>query len=427
MTQPARKNAFFFIVVTVMIDMMGFGLIMPVMPSLLSELAGLPVEEAAPYGGYLSASYALLNFIAAPVLGSLSDRFGRRPVLLVSLAMLGADFVVMGVATSLPMLFVGRVLSGVSGATFATANAYIADTTEPDQRGRAYGMLGGAFGVGFILGPVLGGLLGDLSSRAPFFAAAALAGVNTLYGFFILPESLAKEDRRPFEWRRANPFGALRHLSKLPRVGWFILGVGIANFAQMVYPTTWSYHCEVRYHWSKGLIGGSLGAVGVGAAVVQVVLMRRFLSKLGPKNTAFFGLGVGVVSFLLFALASEPWMAFAIIPFSAFAGVSSPAINGVMTSLVGKGQQGELQGAVASVQALGNVLSPLVMTQTLEHFTGPRAPVVFAGAPFLLACALALASIVPIALGFRDAPAPPETTKRDAEDETAEPLAPTHG
>jgi len=424
MAKPAGKNAFFFIVVTVMIDMMGFGLIMPVMPALLSELAGLPVEQAAPYGGYLSACYALLNFIAAPLLGNLSDRFGRRPVLLLSLGMLGLDFIVMGLAPSLPILFVGRILSGISGATFATANAYIADTTEPEQRGRAFGMLGGAFGVGFILGPVLGGLLGDLSSRAPFFAAAALAGVNTLYGFFILPESLDPADRRSFDWRRANPFGALKHLAKLPRVGLFVLGLGIANFAQMVYPSTWSYHCEVRYHWSSSVIGGSLGAVGVGAAVVQVVLIRWFLKRLGPSKTAFFGLVVGVISFLLFAFASEPWMAFAIIPFSAFAGVSGPAINSIMTSLVGKGSQGELQGAVASVQALGNVMSPLIMTQTLEYFTKPGAPVVFAGAPFLLAAVLAFASIFPFALGMRAAPSAPKPDGGDAANEP-EP-APAH-
>lgn len=404
MTKPAGKNAFFFIVVTVTIDMMAFGLIMPVTPTLVSELAHLPVEEAAPYGGYLSSVYALLNFIAAPILGGLSDRFGRRPVLLASLAMLGLDFLVMGLSTSLPMLFVGRVLSGISGATFATANAYIADTTEPEQRARAFGMLGGAFGVGFILGPVLGGLLGGLSSRAPFFAAAALAGINTLYGLFILPESLAKENRRPFEWKRANPFGALRHLSKLPRVGWFVLGLGIANFAQMVYPSTWSYHCEVRYHWSSARIGLSLGLVGVGAAFVQAALIGQFLRRLGQKKTAFFGLVVGTTAFTAFAFASEGWIAFVIIPLSALAGVGTPAIQSMMSGLVDKSSQGELQGAIASVQALGNVLSPLVMTSTLSFFTSPGAPFVFAGAPFLLAAALSLLSIVPYAFGMRGVP-----------------------
>ncbi|MFO0612120.1 MAG: TCR/Tet family MFS transporter [Polyangiaceae bacterium] len=415
MSKPAGKNAFFFIVVTVMIDMMGFGLIMPVTPTLVSELAHKSVEEAAPYGGYLSSVYALLNFVAAPILGSLSDRFGRRPVLLFSLAMLGADFLVMGLSTSLPMLFVGRILSGISGATFSTANAYIADTTEPEGRARAYGMLGGAFGVGFILGPVLGGLLGGLSSRAPFFAAAALAGVNTLYGFFILPESLAKEDRRPFEWKRANPFGAVRHLTKLPRVGWFILGIGLANFAQMVYPSTWSYHCEVRYHWSSARIGASLGMVGVGAAVVQAALIGQFLKRLGQRRTAFFGLAVGTIAFTLFSLASEGWMPFAIIPFSALAGVSTPAINATMTSLVDKSSQGELQGAVASVQALGNILSPLAMTSTLSFFTSPAAPIRFAGAPFLLAAILSLASMVPFAIGMRRAPSAARATPDESD------------
>lgn len=426
MAKPAGKNAFFFIVVTVMIDMMGFGLIMPVMPTLLSELAGLPVEEAAPYGGYLSACYAGLNFVAAPILGNLSDRFGRRPVLLVSLAMLGADFIVMGLANSLAMLFVGRVLSGISGATFATANAYIADTTAPENRARAFGMLGAAFGVGFILGPVLGGVLGDLSARAPFFAAAGLAGINTLYGFFILPESLDVADRRRFEWKRANPFGAFRALGKLPRVGWFVAGLGISNFAQMVYPSTWSYHCEVRYHWTKGVIGASLGAVGVGAAIVQAVLIRQFLRRLGPRKTAFFGLSIGVAAFVLFAFASAPWMVFAIIPFSAFAGVAGPAVNAIMTGLVPKGSQGELQGGVASVQALGNVLSPLVMTRTLEMFTTTGAPIQFAGAPFLLAALLALVSILPFSIGLREAPKSGGGSGENPAEEATDAPAPAH-
>ena len=401
MAKTLGKNAFLFIIVTVAIDMMSFGLIMPVTPFLVSELTHLPIEQAAPYGGYLSTSYALLNFLMAPLLGSLSDRFGRRPVLLVSMMMLGADFLVMGLSTSIGMLFIGRFLSGISGATFSTANAYIADVTTKEARGRAFGMLGAAFGIGFILGPVLGGLLGDLSSRAPFFAAACLSGVNTLYGWFVLPESLPVSERRKFDIGRANPFGALRQFSKLPRIGWFILGLGMSNFAQMVYPSTWSFHAEVRYGWTSAKIGWSLGVVGVGAAIVQAGLIGRFLRRLGAPRTLLMALTVMTSSFAAYAFASQGWMVFVIIPISSLAGLLSPAVNSLMTAEVGRDGQGELQGAVASVQALGNVLSPLVMTQLFFHFTQRDAAFRFPGAPFLMAALLTLASFVPFVAGIR--------------------------
>lgn len=400
MTKPAGKNAFFFIIVTVLIDMLSFGIIMPVTPFLVADITGLSPEQAAPYGGYLSASYALMNFLASPTLGGLSDRYGRRPVLLFSMLMLGVDFVVMGSSKTLGILFLGRVLSGVSGATFSTANAYIADVTEPADRGRAYGMLGAAFGVGFILGPVVGGLLGDIGFRAPFFAAACLSLVNAAYGLFVLPESLPPESRRPFEWKRANPFGAIRHFARLPRVGWFIVGIGIYNFAHMVYPSSWAFYTEIRYGWTGRQIGFSLGVVGVGAAVVQAGLIQTFLRRLGASRTALVGLSIAVLSFALTGLASQPWMVYVIIPISAFGGLTMPAINSVMTPLVGKDVQGELQGAVASVQALGNVLSPLVMTQALSHFSRPDASPAIPGAPFLLAAVLCLAAIAPVAAGL---------------------------
>ena len=309
-----------------------------------------------------------------------------------SMGTLAIDFLIMGFAHAIWLLFVGRFLSGLSGATHSTAAAYIADTTEPENRAQAFGMLGAAFGLGFILGPVIGGFLGQIDPRAPFFAAAALAGVNFLYGLFVLPESLAPEHRRKFDWNRANAFGAFRHFSKLPHLAWFMLALGLFNFAHWVYPATFNYFGAIRFGWNAGMIGLALGAVGIGSAVVQVGLI-------GPSSIALrrdahgliFGFLVSCVAPLSPTLAPEGWMVFVIVPFGSLAGVFNPAINQIMTARVERNAQGELQGALASVQALTNISSPLVMTQTLFYFTHADAPLYLPGAAFLLAavvCAL---------------------------------------
>ena len=437
------KNAFFFIIVTVFIDMMAFAVIMPSMPFLMAELLngkdvlvhakdlaaagdrtlleGL-LSDAAPWGGYITTVYAIMNFLSAPILGGLSDRFGRRPVLLLSIGTLAIDFVIMGLAHSVWLLFLGRILAGISGATHSTAAAYIADVTEPDRRAQAFGMLGAAFGLGFILGPAIGGFLGQFDPRLPFFASAGLAFINFCYGMFVLPESLSHEHRRRFDWTRANAFGAFKHLLRVPYLAWFMLALGLFNFAHWVYPATFNYFAGVRYGWNEGMIGIALVVVGIGSAVVQGGLTGPIIKRFGPTNTAVFGFIICVITFAAYAAATQPWMVFVIIPFGALAGVLGPSMNQIMSVRTPKNAQGELQGAIASVQSLTNIFAPLALTQTFHYFTAPTAPVWFPGAAFALASVICAISLLPLMRGLATAPkveeqpadppgeAPPEDT-----------------
>ena len=396
------KNAFLFVLITVAIDMLAFGLIIPVIPSLVQDMLHVPPEDSTIWLGLLAATYALMNFLFGPTIGALSDHFGRRSVLLVSIGTLAIDFLIMGFASSIWLLFIGRALSGVSGATYSTANAYIADVTEPADRGRAFGMIGAAFGFGFVFGPVLGGFLGEISPRAPFFAAAGLAAVNFCYGLFVLPESLAKADRRPFEFRRANPFGAAKHFSRLPQVSWFLLAAGIFFLAHTVYPATWSVHGEIRYDWSPKEIGFSLGLVGVGAAVVQAGLMGVILKRFGTVRTALLGMSISALVMFAYAFAGQAWIVYAIIPIGALGGVTGPAINSLMSTLTPRNAQGELQGASASLNSLAMILGPLAMNGALFYFTRDSAPFAFGGAAFLLAGLLTILAIVPFMRGVRE-------------------------
>ena len=438
------KNAFFFIIVTVFIDMMAFAVIMPSMPYLMAELlngkdalldaktlalAGdkLPLEamlsNAAPWGGYITTVYAIMNFLSSPILGGLSDRFGRRPVLLMSIGTLAIDFVIMGFAHSVWLLFLGRILSGISGATHSTAAAYIADVTEPKDRGRAFGMLGAAFGLGFILGPAIGGFLGQFDPRYPFFASAALAFINFCYGMFVLPESLDREHRRRFNWKRANAFGTFKHLIHVPYLAWFMLALGLFNFAHWVYPATFNYFAGVRYGWNEGMIGIALVAVGVGSAVVQGGLTGPIIAKFGPTRAAVFGFVICAMTFAAYALASEGWMVFLIVPFGALAGVLGPSMNQIMSVRTPKNAQGELQGAIASVQSLTNMFAPLALTQTFHYFTSPAAPFFFPGVAFALASVICTLSLLPLLRGLATAPKvdqqPPDPKGEDVEDNPA--------
>ena len=393
------KNAFLFVIITVAMDMLAFGMIVPVIPSLVQELANIPAEEATLYIGGLGATYAFMNFLFGPTLGAVSDRFGRRPVLLASIATLALDFLVMALAHNILLLFIGRALSGISGATYSTANAYIADVTEPENRGKAFGMIGAAFGFGFVFGPVFGGLLGDIDPRAPFFAAAGLAVLNFCYGMFVLPESLAKEDRRKFEAARANPFGAVKHFSKLPHIAWFLVAAGTFFLAHTVFPSTWSVHGEIRYDWTPKEIGLSLGLVGIGAAVVQAGLMGVVLKRLGTVKTAILGIVVNVLALLGYAFAGAGWIVYMIIPLGALGGVAGPAVNSLMSTLTPRNAQGELQGASASLNSLAMILGPLIMSSTLYHFTRADTKVHFAGAAFLLAAILTALALIPFLQG----------------------------
>ncbi|MBK8198416.1 MAG: TCR/Tet family MFS transporter [Acidobacteria bacterium] len=401
---PARahgKNAFLFVVVAVTLNMLAFGIVMPIMPSLLAELTGLPVELAARENGWLAMTYAIANFIAMPFLGALSDRFGRRPVLLVSIAMLGVDMVIMGLAPSVAVLFLGRALAGFFSATVSVANAYVADVTEPRDRGRAFGMLGAAFGLGFILGPVFGGLLGEIHIRLPFFVAAVCAGLNFLYGLFVMPESLAPENRRPLSLARANPFGAVKHFSKLPRVYWFIITIGVFQVGHAVYPSTWNYYGAARYGWSEWQIGLSLGAVGIGSALSQALLTGIIIKRLGAMRAAVFGLAMNAAAMALFAFASQGWMVYAILFVSALGGVAMPSINTITSNLTPPNAQGELQGAQSSLMAFTLIFSPVLMTQVFAEFAGPAAPVHIPGAAFLLAASFTLLALLPLYQGIR--------------------------
>ena len=402
MTRPHGKNAFAFVIVTVALDMLAFGIFIPVMPAYMEELTHLGAEDAVRIAGFLMVTFGLVNFITMPTIGNLSDRFGRRPVLLVSVAGLCIDFLIMAFANSLFMLFIGRALAGLTSATYSTANSYIADVTEPEERGRAFGMIGAAFGIGFILGPVIGGFLGEIHIRLPFFVSAGIAACNFLYGVFVLPESLAKEDRRPFELRRANPFGAFKHFAHLPKVSWFIVSMGIFALAHAVFPGSFNYYGAIRYNWGEAEIALALALVGIGAAVVQAGLSGRMTKALGPSKTALIGLSISTAAMFLFSASVYGWMAYCVIVFSSFGGVAQPAMQSLMTGVTPRNAQGELQGALASVNSIaGLIIGPFLMTQVLSYFAQPDAVIHFKGANFFLAGTLALIAMVPFMLGVR--------------------------
>ncbi len=395
----SNRSALGFILVTLILNSMGIGLMMPVMPSLLTELTALPVSEAARWGGALSVVYALMQFAFGPTLGNLSDRFGRRPVLLISMFAMAVDYLVMAFSWHLAILFVGRTLSGVAGATFSAASAYIADLSSREDRAKNFGLVGAGFGVGFVLGPMIGGFLGEFGTRAPFFAAAFLSLINFLFGYFMLPETLKAENRRSFDWRRANPFGALKQIAAYPAVRTLLLAIFLFDIAHYVYPAVWSFYAEEVFSWSPGDIGLSLAAVGVGFAFVQGYLIRVLEPKLGPGKTLLIGLGANLVAFAGLAVATAGWMAYAMITFAAFGAMATPAFTGLMSNRVPDNAQGELQGLIASAAGLSMVVSPFVMTQVFAAFSGPGAAVSFPGAPFALAGLLILAALL-IALPF---------------------------
>ncbi len=391
----ARRRSAAFVFVTVAIDAMGIGIIIPVMPDLLRELSGLPVGLAAVWGGYLTFTYAAMQFLMSPVLGGLSDRYGRRPVLLASLATLCADYLVMAVAPTLWMLFIGRAVAGVAGATYSTATAYIADVTPREGRAAAFGLVGAGFGVGFVFGPALGGLMGELGTRAPFYAAAALALANLAYGALVLPESLPPGRRRAFDWRRANPAGGLMQVARIPAVGWLVAATLLYTLAHYVYPAVWSYYTAEAFGWSSGQIGLSLAAVGVGFAVVQGGLIPLFIRRLGEQWTGYLGFALNIASMVGIGLATQGWMIYALMPVMALGDIAKPALTGIMSNRVPDDAQGELQGVLSSGQSVMTVISPLLMTQIFGVFAAPGAQPYLPGAPFFAAaCAMVLALVL---------------------------------
>ena len=402
MPRAQDRNSTIFVFMTVTLDSVGIGIIMPVMPDLMQELSGLSVGGAAIWGGYLAFSYALAQFLFSPTLGNLSDRFGRRPVLLISLLTMAIDYLIMALAPTLWVLFLGRVLAGVSGATYSTANAYIADVTPKDKRAGAFGLLGAAFGVGFILGPAIGGLMGEFGTRAPFYAAAAVAALNFAFGWWVFPESLPLEKRRGFEWRRANPLGAFRQLRQVPMVAWLVAAYFLFGLSHHVYPSVWSYFTTAKFDWTEAEIGLSLAAVGLCFAVVQGGLIKPILKRLGEIRTAVMGIVLSAIGMLAFAVATEPWMIYALIPLTAVGAVATPALTGLMANRVPDDAQGELQGVLGSCSAVVVILSPLAMTQLFGAFTREDAGIYFPGAPFVAGAFLMALVLVPFWIGVRE-------------------------
>ena len=388
------RLALVFVFVTALMDSIGFGIVLPVLPDLLMEITGEDVSSAAVYGGWLLFIYAIMQFLMAPALGNLSDAYGRRPVLLISLTVLAINYVIMGLTETLWLLVLGRMISGAGAATFSTCNAYIADVTLPEERAQYFGLMGAAFGMGFVIGPVIGGFLGEFGPRVPFFAAAVLLALNFLLGYFALPESHVPENRRPFRASQANPINTFSRLSKF-HVVFGLMGVMfLYNLSHHALPSVFSYYTIERYDWSARDIGYSLGAIGLMMTIVQGFLIRFIIPWLGLRIAAVAGFTLMTVSFVGYAAATEGWMLYVAMVPGALAAIAGPSINGIASAQVGADQQGELQGGFASLMSLTSIISPPVMTMTFSLFTGSDAITYLPGAPFLLSAALTVLALI---------------------------------
>jgi len=379
-----RNAAVGFIFITLLIDVIGFGIIIPVMPGLISGLKNVDISTAAKYGSYLTVAYAITQFVFAPILGNLSDKYGRRPVLLFSLFGFGVDYIFMALAPTYGWLFIGRIIAGITGSSFTTAAAYIADVSKAENRAKNFGMLGAAFGLGFIIGPLLGGMLSQFGQRIPFYAAAAMALLNWAYGFFVLPESLKKENRREFDLKRANPVGSIMQLIKYPSVGALILSILLLYIAAHAIMSNWNYFTMHRFNWDEKTVGISLAVVGVLVALVQAGLTRVINPKIGSERSLYYGLAFYAIGMLLFGLATESWMMFLFLLPYCLGGIAQPALQSVMAGNVPPNAQGELQGAITSTMSLAAIIGPFVMNNLFFYFTHSEAPVYLPGAPFFL-------------------------------------------
>jgi DHA1 family tetracycline resistance protein-like MFS transporter len=389
-----KQAALGFIFITLLIDVIGFGIIIPVLPKLIVEMIHGSLSDAARYGGWMLFAFSVMQFIFSPVLGSLSDRYGRRPVLLAALFGFGVDYLFLAFAPTIGWLFVGRVIAGITGASFTTATAYIADISTPEKRAQNFGLIGMAFGIGFIIGPVLGGFLGQYGSRIPFFAAAGLSLLNWLYGYFILPESLPAENRRKFEWKRANPAGTLLQLKRYPVIAGLIGSLICIYIASHALQSTWVYFTMEVFKWTASTVGYSLGFVGLFVAIVQGGLIRFIIPKLGQKWSAYTGIILYGLGLLLFAFANKGWMMFAFLVPYCLGGISGPALQSIMSAQVPQNEQGELQGGLASLVSVTTIIGPPMMTNLFAYFTGKTAPFYFPGAAFVAGTVLAVISLI---------------------------------
>lgn len=388
-----RTPALGFIFVTLLIDITGWGIIIPVMPGLIQELTGGTVSDASRYSGYLISVYAIVQFVFAPIVGAISDRYGRRPVLLASLFGFAIDYLFLAFAPTLWWLFVGRIIAGVMGASFTTAGAYIADISEPEKRAQNFGIIGVAFGLGFIIGPVIGGLLGGFGLRVPFLVTAGLALLNGLYGYFILPESLKPENRRTFEWRRANPIGTLKSLFRYPVVAGLFASLAFLYVASHAVQSNWAYYTIEKFKWGTTQIGISLAVVGLMYAIVQGYLIRIIIPKIGQRRSVYIGLGLYAIGFILYAVATQGWMMYAFTIVYCMGGIAGPALQGIMSTNVPPNEQGELQGGFTSLMSLSAIVGPFLMNSLLfAYFTGPETPYYFPGAAMALGALMVIIS-----------------------------------
>jgi MFS transporter, DHA1 family, tetracycline resistance protein len=389
-----RSAALKFIFITILIDVIGWGIIIPVMPRLITTLTGKLADEGSSIGGWLVFAYAATQFLFSPILGGLSDRFGRRPVLLFSLLGFGLDYLFLAFAPTLGWLFVGRIIAGITGASITTASAYIADISTPDKRAQNFGLIGAAFGIGFILGPLIGAFCSMLGERVPFFVAAAFTLLNFIYGYFVLPESLQPENRRRFDIKRANPIGSLLQLKKYPVVLNLMIALTLLYIASHAVQSNWSFYTIYKFSWTELMVGISLCAVGVLVGAVQGGLIRIVLPKTGYVKAVYIGFGLYMIGMVLFGLATQGWMMFAFLIPYCLGGISQPALQGIISGQVPPNAQGELQGVLTSLMSITAIIGPPMMTNLFTYFTSKQAPVYLPGAPFFAGALCLLLAIL---------------------------------
>lgn len=377
-----------FIFITVLVDVIGLGTIIPIVPQLIENLTGLGINEASKYGGFLVFSFALMQFIFSPILGALSDQFGRRPILLLSLFGLGLDYILHAFAPTIAWLFAGRIIAGIMGASFTTATAYIADISTPEKRSQNFGLIGAAFGLGFIIGPIIGGVASKWGTNVPFLIAAGLTLLNVIYGYFILPESLSLENRRAFNWKRANPIGSLKHLKKYPVVSGLIVSLLLLFIASHAVQSNWTYYTMYKFHWTPEIVGYSLAVVGLLIAFVQGFLIRKVIPKYGENKTIYAGMAFYILGLLLFGLAPTGWMMFLFLVPYCLGGIAGPALQGIISKQVPDNEQGELQGALTSLMSLTAIIGPLVMNNLFAYATNKNSLFYLPGASFYLGAIL---------------------------------------
>lgn len=401
MKKTDKKAAIGFIFITLLIDITGWGIILPVVPKLIGELIHSDLSEAAKYGGWLGFAYAITQFMFAPIVGNLSDQYGRRSIILISLFGFAIDYILLALAPSIAWLFFGRIIAGITGASISTASAYIADISTDEDRTKNFGLIGAAFGLGFIIGPVIGGLLGHYGARVPFYVAAILCMMNFLYGLFILPESLEKDKRRPFNWKRANPIGTFNFLRKQSKISNLVVALILVYVALHAVQSNWHFFTMYKFNWTERTVGLSLGLLGLLLGFVQGVLIRWTTPKLGEQKSVYFGLLFYALGFMLFAFTNQGWMMFVfLIPYS-LGGICGPALQSIISKNIPSNEQGELQGALASLVSATSIIGPPMMTNLFYYFTHDQAPFEFSGAPFFLASILMSISAIIIYFAFQ--------------------------